>query len=204
MNIVRLCIKWILILIIAVYAVILCMIISASNSRITEKPDVILIPGAAVWKNGPSPVLQSRIEQGCACYQTYPDAVILVSGAQGKNEKVSEAQAMKEVLVKLGVEENQILVEDQSTNTFQNLVYSKKVLTEDGYPEDAQVVIVSSSFHLFRIKMLAKRVGLNAQVIACPNADISSTLKGYLREVPAVIKSWLFDQVWSYSELIFQ
>lgn len=155
---------------------------------------VMIVLGCMVWPNGPSPALTRRLDKALEYWQSHPDVTIVVSGGQGANEPVSEARAMFDYLTAHGVPEEQILMEDASTSTKQNLLYSKALLEHHGYDmANTPVVIVSNDFHLARVRMLARRCGLDADTLGAPMPDFSSAFYSYNREVFALVKSFLLD-----------
>lgn len=155
---------------------------------------VMIVLGCMVWPEGPSPALQRRLNTALEYWQTHPEVIVVVSGGQGANEPVSEAQAMFDYLVAHGVPEEQILLEDASTSTKENLLYSIALLEQQGYDLSVTpVVIVSNDFHLARVRMLARRCGLDADTLGAPMPDLSSAFYSYNREVFALVKSFLLD-----------
>lgn len=156
---------------------------------------VVIVLGAKVWPNGPSPAMIRRLDKALEYYRAHPDAILIVSGGQGADEPMSEAQAMRDYLLETGVPEEQILMEDRSTSTAENLRYSKEVMEQQGFDsETTPVVIVSNSFHLSRVRMLAKRCGLDADTLGAPMPDKRSALYSYTREALALVNSFLFDR----------
>ena len=187
-------------LLIAIAAMIACfgvlegIIFSGSRTRIQNEPQAIIILGAMVWASGPSPVLVNRMDAALEYWRAHPDLPIVVSGAQGSNEPMSEAQAMADYLTAAGVPPEQILREDGSYNTAQNLRNSRALLEARGYDMDeTTVLIVSSDFHLARVRLLAGRYGLRADTLAAPMPDVKSAVYSWLREAPAYVKSLLLD-----------
>ncbi|MGB8454164.1 MAG: YdcF family protein [Anaerocolumna sp.] len=115
--------------------------------------------------------------------------LIAVSGGQG--EDISEAKAMEEYLISKGINAQRILKEDQSTNTHQNLLFSK-TLMEKGNPS---TVIVTSRFHVFRAMGIAGKLGITkAEGLGAPTDDIM-TLSYYVREFFAVVKDKLVGNI---------
>lgn len=116
---------------------------------------------------------------------------VLVSGGQGHDEWISEAEAMHNYLVQLDVPSESILLEDQSTSTVENLTFSKTIIDsleiESNESELFQIGIVTTEYHMYRAKMLAKRFGINAGGESAPNVPII-IVKNTLREIVAVIK----------------
>lgn len=161
-------------------------------NAIIEDPasvDVLIVLGAGVWGDQPSPQLKLRLETAAALYIKNPDMKIIVSGGQGPDEDISEAQAMHNYLIRLGVNEAAILMEDQSTSTVENLRFSKAMLDSLGFDNPA-IGIVTTNFHMYRAKMLARRFGMKPQGHSAPNVPII-VVKNTVREIAALIKDTL-------------
>lgn len=123
----------------------------AENTK-PQKADVILVLGAAVWENGPSPALKARIEHARMLYREGYAPYIILSGGQGKYGP-SEAEVMAHTLIEQGISEDVLYLEKQSTNTFENIKFSKEIMDEHGFKT---ALIVTDSFHLKRSILLAK------------------------------------------------
>ena len=100
---------------------------------------------------------------------------------------------MKRYLVNNGIEENRIIMEDESTNTFENLKYTRDIIRGLDEKEDYRVLIVTNKFHLFRAKFLAKRLGMVPYGLPA-RIPPSVIVQSYIREYFAVIKSFIFDR----------
>ena len=104
---------------------------------------------------------------------------LIMSGGQGKDEDLSEAAAMKDYAVKHGYDPNLILLEDKSTNTYQNMLYSKKVAISDWGNSKFKAKFFTNNYHLFRAGLYAKMAHLKANGVGAttrfyflPNATI--------------------------------
>jgi len=125
--------------------------------------DFILVLGAGL-KGGKtvSPLLAKRLDRGIRLWNAGGKAArFVVSGGKGSDERVSEAFAMKQYLLEQGIAEAQILMEDRSVNTAENIRFSKKMMEEQ--KPDYSASIVTSNYHVLRAVILAKNNGLNAQ-----------------------------------------
>jgi uncharacterized SAM-binding protein YcdF (DUF218 family) len=87
---------------------------------------------------------------------------LIVSGGKGDDERVPEASAMASYLTTRGFPADQLLIEDQSRNTEENLLFSKAIMDE--LRPGARAAIVTSDFHAFRSALLARRLGIRGQV----------------------------------------
>lgn len=176
------------------YGILEALILIGGRDDAERDAPVMIVLGAKVWSNGPSPALVRRLDKALAYWQAHPEVQIIVSGGQGADEPVSEAQAMYDYLIKAGVPVDSVYVEDRSTSTVENLVNSKAIMTELGFdPEITPVVVVSNAFHLVRVRMLCNRYGLDADTLGTPMPDLKSAFYSYNREVFALVKSFLFD-----------
>ena len=168
-----------------------------SYDHVQGDPQIMVILGCQVKPWGPSVLLQDRLDKALSYLEDHPDLTVVVSGGQGPDEHISEAQCMYDYLTAHGVDGEQILLEDQSHNTVQNLRYTVDLLAEAGYDTTADMVVVSNGFHLTRVRMLWNRVcggDDNLSTLAAPSSHLPSRLKMYLREPRALVKSFLFDR----------
>ena len=167
-------------------------------------PEVMVIFGCQVRKDGPSILLRDRLDTALAYLEGHPNTRIVVTGGKGDDEHQSEAQAMYDYLTARGVSWNQILMEDQSRNTHQNIQNTWKSLCgQTGpwdsvlLPEECRYVLVSSDFHLARILMLWQRTTGrldNVSTLAAPVSHAPSRVQMFFREPLALVKSFLFDR----------
>jgi uncharacterized SAM-binding protein YcdF (DUF218 family) len=131
--------------------------------------DFVIVLGAGLRPDGGvPPLLASRLDRGhevwAALDQREPPfpPMLIVSGGKGSDERQSEASAMASYLVDRGFPADRLLLEDQSRSTEENLVLSKAIM--DKVRLGAQATVVTSDFHAFRAALLARRLGLQAQV----------------------------------------
>lgn len=156
---------------ILVEGVLLFCVHSASKTVYPEQPaDVVIVLGARVMPTGYlSTTLSNRIASGYAAYESGLAKKIIVCGAQGADEPKTEAGAMAEFLAERGVAAEDILIEDRSTDTVENLTNAKAIMDEHGY---RSAIIVTSDYHMTRAMWIAKDVGLDAS--ARPSAGPSA------------------------------
>lgn len=170
------------------------LIIMEGSKVTSEKVDYVIVLGARLYGSTPSPSLLERLKAAKKYLDENKDVKVIVSGGQGENEDIPEAYAMEKYLVDKGIEKNRIIVEDTSTNTFENLKLSLEKIRAMEDKDNIKILIATNKFHIFRSKMLAKRLG--AIPYGLP-AEIPPTtiLQSYIREYFAVIKSFLFDRI---------
>lgn len=121
-----------------------------------RKLDYIIVLGAGIKGEQVTPLLASRIDKGIEILKKNPKALIIMSGGQGKGEELPEGEAMARYAINKGIDESKILIENKSTNTKENLLFSSKLMTK----ESPRVGLVTTSYHVFRALILAKDLGI--------------------------------------------
>lgn len=173
------------------------LVMVGAHDVIRGDPQVMIVLGCRVMPGGePSILLQDRLDTALDYLDDHPDMTVVVSGGQGSNEPTSEAACMADYLEEHGVDSDQILLEDQSSNTKENLIYSRELLEEHGIVVlRDEVLVVSNGFHLTRSRMLAERFGYgHVSTLAAPTSHVPSRIQMYIREPLALVKSFLLDR----------
>lgn len=165
------------------------LILTGVNPDQEAQVDYVVILGAGLRGEIPSLSLHTRLMKGLEYLNQQPELKVIVSGGQGPGETITEAEAMKRFLVKKGIHEDRIIKEDQSTSTVENLLYSKEKL-DNG--EGKRVMIVTSDFHIFRSKYLAKKVGFEPYGIPA-KTPFYLWMDYSVREYFAILKSFILD-----------
>ena len=148
--------------------------------------DYLVVLGAQMRENGPSKALRLRLDAAYDYLQENPDTLVIVSGGQGSNEPVSEAQGMQDYLVGRGIALERIRMEDRSRNTVENLRFSKELMEEG-----ASVGIVTNNFHLYRAIHLAEGQGYGPVCGIAAPCDLTFQANNMLREFFGIMKDWL-------------
>ena len=164
------------------------------NAFTDEEPrrDYLIVLGAAVYGDQPSPTMERRLEGALEYLEEYPDSIAIVSGGMGAGETVTEAQAMHDWLIAHEVPEERILMEDKATSTQENLEFSFRIIRERGDEPDGKVAIVSSCYHLYRAKSMARNLGVEAAGVAAPWGETLVMLNYFIREAFGVTHLWVF------------
>ncbi|WP_338754128.1 YdcF family protein [Bacillus sp. FJAT-52991] len=153
-----------------------------------EKPPsnvaYIMVLGAKVNGTEMSLSLQYRVNTALDYLKKNPESKVIVSGGRGSEEAISEAEAMKQFFIENGIPQEKILVEDQSTSTYENIIFSKKKF------KIKEAVIVTNDFHLYRAKKLAEKQGIKTYTLAAPTPEVIKT-QAYIREFAAITKMFL-------------
>lgn len=147
----------------------------------------IIVLGAQVRGRKITDSLKRRLDAAYEYLSEHPEVKVVVSGGQGKGEDISEAAAMAEYLERAGIEKKRIVQEDASTNTLENLKYSRTLVEDCKSP----VGIVSNNFHVYRGCMYAKRAGFENAFPIAAGCHPVLFLNYFVRECLAVWKLWL-------------
>lgn len=152
----------------------------------------IIVLGAGLRKDTPSDLLRRRLDAAYEAWLREPEALLVVTGGQGKDETIPEGVAMARYLEQKGVPKEQLVVEDKSTSTEENLLFARQLLQERGVDAAQPVAVVSNAFHCYRARGYARLVGFE-QVSSVPaSIGVNSILPCYLREAFAVLYYWVF------------
>ena len=175
-----------LILLLVVTAVTEGFIIHAARGNVEEPADFLLVLGAKVNSHGPSLTLYHRIDAAFDYLTRHPDSIAILSGGQGSDEPITEAKCMYDELVARGIDPARLWMEDKSTNTWENMKFSRALLEERTGSIPDKIALVSSEFHLFRAQLFARRFGFDT--VGVPAATRLPFLKVnyFLREAVAV------------------
>ncbi len=179
-------------------SIITCL--QAAYRKISYDKDYIIILGCAIRKDGTLyPLIRGRVDRAIDFWNkqynaTGKKAVFVPSGGQGRDEIIAEAKAMERYLIEKGIPEELILAEDKSTNTHENMMFSKALI--DARTENASIVYSTTNYHIFRSGLLAQEVGLKADGIGArtkwyfwPNAMIREVVGVFSRQSKS---QWLF------------
>jgi len=166
-------------------------ILRGFHSKGEEDLDYIIVLGAQVYSSGPSVVLRYRLDAAADYLQENENTKCIVTGGKGYNEPFPEAYGMRDYLVRNGIREERILIEDESANTVQNIRNSLPFLD----PENDTVGIVTNNFHLVRGTAIAKKAGIaHVSGIAAGSTRIYLP-NNILREVLGIIKDTLLGNM---------
>lgn len=117
------------------------------------KLDYVVVLGAGLIGDKVTPLLASRIEKGIAIYQKHPGSKLIMSGGQGPDELIAEGQAMANYAIEKGIPAEDILIENQSTNTEENLKFSQSMMKPA-----SRFALVTNYYHVFRALLLARKL----------------------------------------------
>lgn len=155
--------------------------------------DYLIVLGAGVNGTVPSLSLTDRLTAALDYMEMHPECLAIVSGGQGPGEDVTEAEAMRRWLEARGVAAERILMEDRATSTEENVAYSMEIIRQRGN-ESASIAIVSSEYHLYRAKCIARAQGIAQPMGIAGRTSYPVLMLNYcIREAFAVVYMWVFD-----------
>ena len=199
----------------AVFLTVEAVVFSAGRKAPAEDGEYVIVLGAQVRGEVPTLVLGARIRAAAEYLKEHPQALAVASGGKGSGESISEAEAIRRGLVRLGISEDRILMEDCSTSTAENLRFSaeviqkyeqsksgENVMDETGVSDAGQavglvhfvpknVVLVTNDFHVFRAVKLAENLGYTEVSGLGATEFFAVTIQYYVREFFAITKECL-------------
>ena len=137
---------------------------AAGNAPAPDAEYTVVVLGCRVYDSGPSRMLIQRVNAAAAYLEAHPEAFCIVSGGQGEDEPVSEAQCMFEMLVARGIGKHRIFLEDQSCSTRENIAFSVEIIKEKGLPE--RLALVTNEYHAYRAGLLAAEYGCESRAVS--------------------------------------
>ena len=145
--------------------------------------EYLLVLGARVYEDGrPSAALAARLDTAYDFMQEHPEVTAILCGGQGSNEPCPEAEAMYDYMVAKGMDADRLLLEDESSNTIQN-IENARALIGDGH----QTAVVTSDYHLARARVLMERGGLDACGIPAPTPYPAQRVSVHCREYCSIL-----------------
>ena len=141
-------------------ALLAARIYSFRNVSSHAPADAAVVLGAAVWGAQVSPVFRERINHGIDLYRKGMVRKLIFTGGRGNKREPTESAAARQYAIQNGVPAEDILIEEQSHTTFENIVYAKEVAKANGI---RKVLIVSDPLHMKRAVVMARDLDLIAE-----------------------------------------
>ena len=165
-----------------------CVVMGAASSRRPAEGEevTVIVLGCHVEGSEPSVMLRGRINAAYDYLAAHPDALCIVSGGKGADEPMTEARAMYDELVKLGIDPERIWIEDRATSTWENLNFALDLIEEKTGTRPENLGIVSSEYHLFRASLFADACGVEPVLIPARTSVITQRINHFMREVAGV------------------
>lgn len=169
-------------------------IIQASFGTPDAEAEYLVVLGAKVRDDGPSVSLWDRINAAADYLKAHEDTIAIVSGGQGEDEPITEAQCMHDELVKLGIDESRIWMEDKATSTDENMRFSLDLIEEKTGTRPEKLAILSSEYHLYRSSLMAKKLGIEFVGVPAKTSRLSQLVNHAMREVAGVWHFYIFGR----------
>ena len=177
------------------YTVALAMVLVVSQQDERRPVDAIIVLGAAQYNGRPSPVLRARLDHALGLYRDGLAPVVVVTGGVGLGDTTSEALVGKRYLAAHGIPVTALIAQPQGRTTMASMTAVAQWLRRRGL---RRVLLVSDPFHMFRLRLEARRTALEAYTSPTESSPISENPVLELRylfaegfKVPiAWVRSW--------------
>lgn len=185
-------IKYIIILVIAIIAVILLInfyvkIITKKQivqEVITENVDCILVLGAGIWGDRPSPMLEDRLLQAISLYNNNVSSKIIMSGDHGKQD-YDEVNIMKQFAIEKGIPSENIFMDHAGFSSYESIYRAKEIFGAK------KIIIVTQKYHLYRALYIANKLGIEARGVGADPRQYAGATYREFREILARNKDFV-------------
>ena len=161
-------------------------------------------------------IINERIEKAIEYANKHKDTKFVMTGAKLKHDAYEEATYMKEYMIARGIDESRVLTDTMSVNTFENISNALYIIKSDlvknniydnildspvsinnsGYNLDnLKIGLLSTDFHIFRINLMSKKLGINEQYDISVESDILHKLYLYVQETLSLYKAFVLNQI---------
>jgi uncharacterized SAM-binding protein YcdF (DUF218 family) len=175
-------------------AVVVAVAVQATHDEATGA-DAIVVLGAAQYNGRPSPVFRARLDHAATLYQRGFAPTVLVTGGVGARDTLDETKVGRDYLVRLGIPDEAVIPLAGGDDTFRSLEQVKRWFQGR---ESRRVLLVSDGFHMLRLQIIARRLGLTPYTSPAPGSPIHANVRrntGYLfAEGFKVPFTWLFQR----------
>lgn len=158
-----------------ILATLYCNIMAARHKPMYDK-DFIIILGSKIKSDGTlTPLLKARVDKAIDFAKNQKkeqnkDIIYIPSGGKGNDEIIPESEAIKNYLMESGINSKNIIIEDKSTNTSENMRFSKEKIDEVN--KDGKIAFSTTNYHVFRSGVIANKEGIDCE-------GMGSTTKWY-------------------------
>lgn len=158
-------------------------IISEETAKQLKNIDCIIILGAGIWGDSPSPMLEDRLMQGISLYKNNVSTKIIMSGDHGQ-EEYDEVNVMKKFAIDKGVPSENVFMDHAGFSTYDSIYRAKEIF------QAKNIVIVTQKYHLYRALYVAEQLGLEAYGVNSDPRKYSGQVFREAREIVARNKDW--------------
>ena len=151
----------------------------------------LVVLGCKINGDRPTVMLRQRLDSALRVLEKDPSLNCVVSGGQGPDEQFTESHTMREYLIGKGIAPERIREESRSTSTRENLIFSRQVIAEAGWPET--MTIVTNGYHQCRAALMAKGLGIDFYNRYAPTSFY--LVPAYVvREYLGIVHLWIFGE----------
>ena len=190
-NILKFGIIVIVVLIVLVFGINFYVVASTKKQIIKENEysklldmDCIVILGAGIWGDKPSPMLEDRLLEGIKLYHNKVSDKIIVSGDHGRKE-YDEVNIMKDYLIEKGIPSENIFMDHAGFSTYESIYRAKEIF------QAKKIVIVTQKYHLYRALYIANRLGIEAYGVGSDPRQYVGATNREIREILARDKDFI-------------
>ena len=159
-------------------------IIKNSEIKKLEDIDCIIVLGAGIWENKPSPMLEDRLLEAISLYKNNVSDKIIMSGDHGK-EDYDEVNVMKNFAIEKGIPSENIFMDHAGFSSYESIYRAKEIF------KAKKIVIVTQKYHLYRSLYIANKLGLEAYGVASDPRQYVGAFYRKLREILARNKDFI-------------
>lgn len=160
------------------------------NSIPESQAKTVIVLGCKVDSSRPSLQLKNRCAVAAEFLKENTYAAAVLSGGQGPDEDISEAECMKRLLIQAGIDESRLYLEENSTNTRENLKYSYDIIKVNSLPQS--VLVVTNEYHECRAMLICRDLGLNSFSSRSCKTSGYCFLTFLTRDMMGVVKELIF------------
>ncbi len=161
--------------------------IKAATAKPSENATVVVL-GCRAYGSRPSIMLASRLDAAYEYLTEHPDAICIVSGGQGADESMPEAECMYLYLTEKGIAPERIYQENRSTSTRENLLFSQEIIEAEGL--NPEIAIVTNEYHEYRAGMVADALEMEYSAVPA-RTPLWLFPTYYIRELYGIIYEWV-------------
>lgn len=152
-------------------------VITEQQAQDLQDVDCILVLGAGIWGDEPSPMLEDRLLQGISLYNNKASSKIIMSGDHG-TEEYDEVNVMKNFAIERNVKSEDVFMDHAGFSTYDSIYRVKEIF------EAKKIVVVTQKYHLYRALYVAEKLGVEAYGV---NSDPRAYAGQSLREIREIL-----------------
>lgn len=165
------------------------LIFASQKNDMDTYENYVLVLGAKANNGNLSKTLINRLDTTIEYLNKHKTAKAVLCGGKENNNEFSQAEYMQKYLIEKGIDKDRLILETKSKNTFENIKFALEKLDK----KPSEIMVISSSYHLFRAKLILYRFGVLAKTVPA-KTPTGAFISSYFRETFAVIKTYLKDK----------